>query len=105
MYMSKLLSNEYFHLGTDEIYKELWENIQTNQISNLFTKPCGGLWTSPINPYTLCDWIGYKIDETSQDELEIIKYLKSSLVKFKEDCKFISIENSNDYKKQISKSW
>ena len=43
--MENLLKKEYLHLGTDHIYKELWQNIQMDQIYPL-SKPYGGIWAS-----------------------------------------------------------
>ena len=96
--MNELLNNEYIHIGTDRLYKELWLNIQMDQIYKSYIKPYGGLWTSFQNQYTISDWISYKEDTCDQIELDMFYSLKSLLIKFKNNSKFISIENENDYK-------
>ena len=95
--MKDLLKKEYLHLGTDHIYKELWQNIQMDQLYQL-SKPYGGLWTSHtrFQNNRLCDWIDYLADD--EYELERLKYQKSCLVKFKENIRFLEIKNNNDFK-------
>lgn len=92
------LTKEYFHVGTDHIYKELWLDIQMDQRHQLL-KPYGGLWTSKLrtNCNRLCDWIDY-LEEDNPTELERISYKKSCLVKFKENIKFLKIKDNNDFK-------
>lgn len=96
--MESLLKQEYFHAGTDHIYKELWLNIQMEQIHQ-FSKPYGGLWTSHlrIDSNRICDWIDY-LDEQNKIQLEHLSYKKSCLVKFKENTKFLDIQTINDFK-------
>ena len=96
--MDKLLKDEYYHLGTNIILKELWLYPQMPQIHKKYIKPIGGLWTSQQNDHTLCDWIGYKEESIEPFDKELINHLNSSLIKFKEDSKLIKIENNNDYK-------
>lgn len=96
--MSKLLNEEYHNLGTNDIKKELWLNVQMDQLYKNYIKPYGGLWTSHLNNYSISDWISYKKEKNDLDELDSIRYLNSCLVKFKKDSKFISLENNNDYK-------
>lgn len=96
--MNELLNEEYFHLGTDKILKELWLYPQMDQLYNIILKPYGGLWTSHQNKYSLSDWISYKEDINNNDELEYMQSLKSCLIKFKKDSNFISIQTNNDYK-------
>lgn len=96
--MDSLLKQEYFHAGTDHIYKELWLNIQMEQIHQ-FSKPYGGLWTSHlrVDSNRICDWIDY-LDEENNIELERLSYKKSCLIKFKENVKFLNIQTANDFK-------
>lgn len=96
--MSKILEKEYFHCGTNAIYKELWLYPQMEQIHKSYIKPYGGLWCSNINDVSLSDWIAYKEDESSIDEIEQLHNMKNCLIKFKNNSKFISIGNRNDYK-------
>lgn len=96
--MKNLLNEEYFHIGTNEILKELWVNIQTDQIYENCLISYGGLFTSHQNKFTLSDWISYKIDCNNYDVLEFMYSLKSILIKYKEDSKFLSIRTENDYK-------
>ena len=72
--MKDLLKKEYLHLGTDHIYKELWQNIQMDQLYQL-SKPYGGLWTSHtrFQNNRLCDWIDYLADD--EYELERLRDL------------------------------
>lgn len=96
--MSNLLKEEYFHFGNDNIYKELWLNIQMNEIYKNYSKPLGGLWTSKIDTYYLCDWLKYiELKDPYNFDL-YVGNKNSSLIKFKEDSKFLSIENNNDFK-------
>lgn len=96
--MYKLLNDEYYHLGTNKFFKELWLYPQMEQIHKNYIKPYGGIWTSHTNPYTLCDWIEYKEERLGESISENIDHLDSSLIKFKTNSKFIKIENTNDYK-------
>lgn len=95
--MKKLLDEEFFHFGTDRIYKELWLNIQMDQIYKTYTKPYGGLWCSHQNNYVLSDWIGYKIDNDEFYQKEFLDFLGSLLIKFKTASKTLIIEDKNDY--------
>ena len=92
--MNQLLNEEYVHIGTNTISKELWLYPQMDQIYKDYIKPYGGLWTSHKNKDTVCDWIEYKEEE---NKLEEIENLKSSLIKFKENSKLLIINNTNDY--------
>lgn len=96
--MNKLLEEEYFHIGTDRIYKELWLNIQMEQIHDSCLISYGGLFTSHQNKYTLSDWISYKLDCNNPEFLNYMYSLKSILIKFKEHSKFLSVNTENDYK-------
>ena len=95
--MENLLKKEYLHLGTDHIYKELWQNIQMDQIYPL-SKPYGGIWASHtrFDDNRICDWIDYLADDDY--ELERLKYQKSCLIKFKENIRFLQVNDSNDFK-------
>ena len=95
--MENLLKKEYLHLGTDHIYKELWQNIQMDQIYPL-SKPYGGIWASHtrFDDNRICDWIDYLADDDY--ELERLKYQKSWLIKFKENIRFLQVNDSNDFK-------
>ena len=88
--MENLLKKEYLHLGTDHIYKELWQNIQMDQIYPL-SKPYGGIWASHtrFDDNRICDWIDYLADDDY--ELERLKYQKSCLIKFKENIRFLQV--------------
>lgn len=89
------LKEEYFHLGTDNIYEELWLYPQMEQIYTTYIKPYGGLWASEQDSYTLSTWIGYKEEETP---ISYFDSLKCCLIKFKEHCRFLKLETKNDYK-------
>lgn len=95
--MENLLKKEYLHLGTDHIYKELWQNIQMDQIYPL-SKPYGGIWASHtrFDDNRICDWIDYLANDDY--ELERLKYQKSCLIKFKENIRFLQVNDSNDFK-------
>jgi len=93
--MNTLLNEEYVHIGTDTIKKELWLYPQMEQIYKDYIKPYGGLWTSHQNNDTLCDWLEYKEEE---NKLEELYHLKSCLIKFKEKTKLLIINSNNDYK-------
>ena len=95
--MSLLLDDEYFHFGTDILYKELWGKIQMIHKSN-YTKPIGGLWTSPVNSYYLCDWLRYREFRDRYNFDLFVANQKSSLVKFKSDAKLLNISTENDFK-------
>lgn len=92
--MQPLLKEEYFHIGTDIIKKELWLYPQMDQIYKDYIKPYGGLWSSHRNNDTLCDWLEYKEEKNKIEELY---HLKSSLIKFKENSKLLPINTNNDY--------
>lgn len=92
--MNTLLNEEFIHIGTDTIKKELWLYPQMDQIYKDYIKPYGGLWTSHQNEYSICDWIEYKEEENL---LEEINHLKSCLIKFKENSKLLIINTNNDY--------
>lgn len=96
--MNKLLEEEYFHIGTDKILKELWINIQMEQIHNSCLIPYGGLFTSHQNKYTLSDWLSYKMDCNNNDVLNYMYSLKSILIKYKCDTKLLTINTENDYR-------
>ena len=95
--MEKLLTEEFFHYGTDKIFIEQWLNIQMEQKFKDYIKPYGGLWTSHRNEYTISDWIGYKQEDPDFFDMVFLS-LPSSLIKFKESAKILKIENENDYK-------
>lgn len=96
--MEKLLQQEFFHFGSNKILKELWLNIQTCQSGTNYIKPYGGIWTSHINSYNICDWLAYK-EEKDPINFDIYVGQKTScLVKFKDDSKLLKIENNNDFK-------
>ena len=95
--MNKLLDKEYFHFGSSDIYKELWLHIQMDQFYKNYSKPLGGLWTSPQNPDYLCDWLRY-MEFKDQYNFDLYVANKDScLVKFKKDSKLLSIETTNDF--------
>lgn len=52
--MENLLEKTYIHIGTDQIQKDLWYDVQ-----NQDSKPIGGLWTSPYIKECVCDWLEY----------------------------------------------
>lgn len=95
--MEKLLTEEFFHYGTDKIFIEQWLNIQMEQKFKDYIKPYGGLWSSHKNEYTISDWIGYKQEDPSFYDVAFLSRA-SSLIKFKENAKILKIENKNDYK-------
>lgn len=96
--MDNLLKQEYFHIGSDRIYKELWLDIQTDQIYH-FEKPYGGLWASHLrtDDNRLCDWVDF-LEEKEPMNLERLSYRKNCLIKFKEDIPFLQVRNKNDFK-------
>lgn len=96
--MNKLLDEEYYLFGTNNIYKELWLNIQMLQNNPNYIKPIGGLWLSHQRNGILCDWISFL---ESKGEIYYKEYVgsdSSSLVKLKEDCKLLSIQDNTDFK-------
>ena len=97
--MEDLLKKEYLHLGTDHIYKELWQNVQMDQLYKS-SKPYGGLWASHtrFDDNRLCDWIDFIELRNKPYELERLTYQKSCLIKFKENIRFLQINDSNDFK-------
>lgn len=94
--MNQLLKEEYLHIGTDKIFKELWLNIQMEQLVNT-SIPYGGFFSSHQNNYSLCDWLEYKIDCNNNEVLYYMYALKSLLVKYKDNSKLLVIETENDY--------
>ena len=100
--MESLLEKEYFHFGTDNIRKELWLNLYMQTTYYNYSKPVGGLWCSKQNDYILCDWLLY-IEDMSQTRHgynydDYVYNKKSSLIKFKNDAKLLTISNENDFK-------
>lgn len=100
--MESLLEKEYFHFGTDNIRKELWLNLYMQTTYSNYSKPVGGLWCSKQNDYILCDWLLY-IEDMSQTRHgynydDYVYNKKSSLIKFKNDAKLLTISNENDFK-------
>ena len=100
--MNNLLEKEYFHFGTDKIKRELWLNLYMQTKYSNYSKPIGGLWCSKQNKYILCDWLLYIEDmrKSRQDHNydDYVRNKKSSLIKFKEDAKLLTISNKNDFK-------
>jgi len=96
--MSKLLENEYFHFGTDNIYKELWLNLQMRHLNDSYTKPIGGLWASNLDNEYISDWLRYVAIKEPHNFDIIVGNKPSCILKFKENAKFLKIENQNDYK-------
>lgn len=100
--MENMLDKEYFHFGNNKIRLELWLNLYMQKKYNNYAKPLGGLWCSMQNDYILCDWLLY-IEEMSQYgyiySYEDYVYDKnSSLIKFKNNSKILSINDKNDFK-------
>lgn len=96
--MEKLLEEEFFHFGSNNILKELWLNIQTCQSGTNYIKPYGGIWTSHTNNYSICDWLEYKEEKDPMNFDIYVGQKPSCLVKFKDDSKLLKIENNNDFK-------
>lgn len=100
--MKELLNKEYFHFGTDKIKRELWLNLHILTKYPNYMKPLGGLWCSNQNNYILCDWLMY-IEDMSElkDGYDYDDYVcnkNSSLIKFKNNAKLLTINNKNDFK-------
>lgn len=96
--MEKLLEREYFHFGTDNIYKELWMNLQMRKLNSSYTKPIGGLWASNLDKYYISDWLRYVEMKEPYNFDMIVGTKPSCIIKFNENSKFLKIENENDYK-------
>ena len=98
--MNNLLDEEYMHIGTNRISRELWKDEQSVLDYNDYAKPIGGLWTSPINSYTICDWMEY---ETEQDNFPVkydCTYLNDAcIVKVKNNAKLLTIKTKEDFDK------
>ena len=89
-----LMDKEYIHIGTNKIYKELWQNIYMDPIYKDITKPYGGLWCSRKND-NICDWLSYvKLEKPNYYKSIVSK--PSSLIKFKNNSKLLRLENKND---------
>ena len=98
--MVNLLDKEYFHLGTDNIKKELWIDLYDDQFHKNNIKPGGGLWCSSQNN-ALCDWVTYLKVAAGHNYDVIVAGKKCSLIKFKNNIRFLRIENENDLKNLI----
>lgn len=98
--MNNLLDVEYFHFGTNNIRKELWLNLYMINEKYNYSKPLGGLWCSNQNAYNFCDWLTYKEEEEEKpyDYDIYVGNKTSSLVKFRDNVKLLSINNKNDFK-------
>lgn len=91
--MSDLLNKEYITNGTNEIYKELWQNINIDQI-NTITKPYGGLWCSNKNN-DVSDWLTYL--KLEMPDYYNITYKNNCIVKFKNNSKLLVLDNNLDF--------
>ena len=90
----KLNNNEYIHIGTNKIYKELWQNIRTEQTYNNFVKPYGGLYCSNKSE-NICDWLNY-LNIENKDFYNYAFSRPACIVKLKDNSKILYIENKND---------
>lgn len=89
-----LLNKEFIHIGTNKIYKELWQNIRMDQTYPFITKPYGGLYCSNINE-ELCDWLSYVRIEKSKF-YDFVSSKPSCIIKLKNNTKLLTLNNKND---------
>jgi len=89
-----ILDKEFIHIGTDKIYKELWQNIRMDQIYPSITKPYGGLYCSNINN-ELCDWMSYvRIEHEELYNFVVSRPL--CIIKLKNASKILLINDKKD---------
>lgn len=95
--MVNLLDKEYFHLGTNNIKSELWIDLYEDQFHDYNIKPGGCLWCSTFDN-NLGDWVNY-LRMTAKENFDyVIANKNCSLVKFKNNTRFLKIENESDIK-------
>ena len=90
-----ILDKEFVHIGTDKIYKELWQNINIDQTSNTITKPYGGLYCSDVKDYVVCYWLDY-VENSLHDRFEYISTKPACLIKLKDNTKILMIDSQED---------
>jgi len=91
-----ILEKEFVHIGTDKIYKELWQNINMDQKYRL-TKPYGGLYCSNYHG-AICDWLCYA-EEEFEEIFDYISSLPACFIKLKKDTKLLVLNDKNDLRK------
>ncbi len=96
------LDDEFVHIGTDNIYKELWINFSENPIHYSSLKPCGGLWLSKKtdSSYGICDWIEYNSTILYEEVFHLFFDDKPGcFIKLKKDAKLLKISDVSDFDK------
>ena len=96
--MKDLSKEEFFHVGTNNIKRELWEDEQMLIDVPGYAKSIGGFWTSMMNPYSVCDWLEFEQGQdcySNKYDSHIIT--DSCIVKLKDDAKVLTIFSREDF--------